>query len=233
MQPPGNHVHYLSSTLGPIAHPSKSLKITYMSVSIFLLLIALRREIETSSNIHTDDMVPYSVEREYAAHFTCMVARDQERSDLPVRKVELHALRSICMAGQRKALVACCECGQRQTLVRLLGQAGLNPVIGTSSSHAVSLLRSEAVAIAFCQDDLSGGGYKAVLEVAEQIAVPVVVCSRLADPKRYLVSMELGALDFICPPYGHAEVTALASAVLRACPSRARDPTGPASRATT
>ena len=118
------------------------------------------------------------------------------------------------MAGQPKALVACCECGNRQVLARLVGQVGLKPVIATSSSDAVSLLGSEAVLVAFCQDDLPGDGFKAVLKAAKRLAVPVVVSSRLADPKRYLESMELGAFDFICTPYYNTEVTALATAML-------------------
>src|SRR5271165_3795674 len=110
------------------------------------------------------------------------------------------------MAGQPKALVACCECGNRQVLARLVGQVGLKPVIATSSS--------DAVLVAFCQDDLPGDGFKAVLKAAKRLAVPVVVSSRLADPKRYLESMELGAFDFICTPYYNTEVAALATAML-------------------
>jgi DNA-binding NtrC family response regulator len=99
--------------------------------------------------------------------------------------------------------------------VGLIGQCGLKPVIATSTSDAVSLLGSEAVLVAFCQDDLPGDGVKAVLKAAKRVAVPVVVSSRLADPERYLKSMELGAFDFICVPYSNTEVTALALAMLQ------------------
>ena len=123
------------------------------------------------------------------------------------------------MAGQPKALVACCECENRQVLARLVGQCGLKPVIATSTSDAVSLLGSVAVLVAFCQDDLPGDGGTAVLKAAKRVAVPVVVSSRLADPERYLESMELGAFDFICVPYSNTEVTALALAMLHRPPS--------------
>jgi len=123
------------------------------------------------------------------------------------------------MAGLPKALVACCECGHRQVLVRLVGQCGLKPVVATSTSDAVSMLGSEAVLVAFCQDDLPGDGFKAVLKAAKRAAVPVVVSSRLADPERYLESMELGAFDFICMPYYNTEVAALAVAMLHGFPS--------------
>jgi len=107
--------------------------------------------------------------------------------------------------------------------VKLVGQCGLKPEIATSTRDAVSLLGSEAVCVAFCQDDLPGDGFKAVLKVAKRVAVPVVVSSRLADPQRYLEAMELGAFDFICPPYYNAEVRALASAVLHRSPSNPED----------
>lgn len=118
------------------------------------------------------------------------------------------------MAGLPKALVACCECGNRQVLVRFVVQCGLKPVIATNTSDAVSVLGSEAVCIAFCQADLPGDGFKAVLKAAKRVAVPVVVSSCLADPECYLESMELGAFDFICLPYCNSEVASLAVAML-------------------
>jgi DNA-binding response OmpR family regulator len=131
------------------------------------------------------------------------------------------------MAGLPKVLVACCECRNRQALVRVVGQCGLKPVIAMNTREAVSLLGSEAVVVAFCQDDLPGDGFKTVLKVAKRVAVPVVVSSRLADPERYLESMELGAFDYICPPYYSAELGALASAMLHRI--RAKPPTSSSS----
>lgn len=118
------------------------------------------------------------------------------------------------MAELLKAIVACCECGNRQILVRLVAQCGLKPVIVTSTNDAISMLGSEAVCVMFCQDDLPGEGFKAVLKASRRVAVPVVVCSRLDDPQRYLESMELGAFDFVCLPYRNTEVAALATAML-------------------
>jgi len=123
------------------------------------------------------------------------------------------------MACLPKALVACCECGNRQIiLVRLVARCGLKPVTATSATDAISMLGSEAVCVAFCQDDLPGEGFKAVLKAAKRAAVPVVVVSRLADPQRYLESMELGAFDFICLPYSGTEVAALATAMQHGSP---------------
>ena len=48
--------------------------------------------------------------------------------------------------------------------------------------------------------------------------MPVVVSSRLADPERYLESMELGAFDFICVPYYNTDIAALAMAMLHMSP---------------
>jgi len=117
------------------------------------------------------------------------------------------------MKFQAKALVACCECGSRQELVNLVARCGLTPVVTASTSAAVLMLGSESVCIAFCQDDLPGDGFRSVLKKAQQVAVPVVISSRLDDTQRYLESMQLGAFDFICQPYYYPEVAALASAV--------------------
>ena len=76
------------------------------------------------------------------------------------------------MAGLPKALVACCECANRQVLVRVVGQCGLKPVIATSTSDAVQMLGSEAVLVAFCQDDLPGDGFKAVLKATKPLLCP-------------------------------------------------------------
>ncbi len=140
-------------------------------------------------------------------------------SILPTGRLQIASIgdsrRSACTASQPKALVACCECGNRQVLARLVDQSGLKPVIATSTGEAVATLGSEAVLVAFCQDDLAGDGFEPVLKAAKRAAVPLVVSSRLADPKRYLESMNLGAFDFICAPYYNPEVAALARAMLQ------------------
>jgi DNA-binding NtrC family response regulator len=124
------------------------------------------------------------------------------------------------MACWPRALVACCECGHRQMLVKILAGCGLNPVVAASTREAVSMLGVESLCVAFCQDDLPDDGFKAVLKASQQGAVPMVICSRLADPERYLESMQLGAFDFISSPYHSPEVSALAKAMLGRFPSQ-------------
>lgn len=116
------------------------------------------------------------------------------------------------MTFQPTALVACCECANRQTLVKLVSQCGLKPIIATRTNDAVAILGSESLCVAFCQDDLPGDGFKAVLKAAQEVAVPVVISSHLNDSERYLESMRLGAYDFICLPYYYPEVAALTTA---------------------
>lgn len=137
------------------------------------------------------------------------------------------------MAYLSKALVACCECGHRQVLVNLIARCGLKPVIATSTGDAVSLLASGSVCVAFCQDDLPGDGFKTVLKAAGQAAVPVVICSRLADSSRYLESMQSGAFDFICLPYYYSEVAAVAAAMLHKFPPQTANPSSPTVRVAT
>ena len=137
------------------------------------------------------------------------------------------------MAYLSKALVACCECRHRQVLVNLITRCGLKPVIATNASDAIALLGSGAVCATFCQDDLPGGGFETVLKAANQAAVPVVVCSRLADSSRYLESMQSGAFDFICLPYYYAEVSAVAAAMLQRFPPQAANPSSSTVRVAT
>ena len=125
------------------------------------------------------------------------------------------------MAYTPKALVACCDCENRRVLVNLVTRCGLEPVIATGTRDAVSMLSSESVCVGFCQDDLPGEGFKAVLKAAQAVGVPVAVTSRLAEPGCYLESMQLGAFDFICLPYYYAEVAALAIAMLHKTPQPA------------
>ena len=113
-----------------------------------------------------------------------------------------------------KALVACCECGNLQILVRLVARCGLNPMVVTTTNDAVAILGDKAACVGFCQADLPGDGFKAVLKEARRVAVPLVVSSRPAHREHYLESMRLGAFDFICPPYYHTEVAALAMAMM-------------------
>lgn len=113
-----------------------------------------------------------------------------------------------------KAFIACCESGDRQVLVNLVARCGFRPMIATSTGDAISRLRKETSCIAFCHRELPGDGFKAVLKAAVEVAVPVVIASRLDDAQRYLEAMQLGAFDFICQPYSYSEVSALATAML-------------------
>jgi hypothetical protein len=88
------------------------------------------------------------------------------------------------MAYLPKALVACCECGHWQVLANFVMRCGFKPVIATSTSDPISMLSSKSLCVAFCQDDSPGDGFKAVLRAAQQVALPVVVSSRLADSQR-------------------------------------------------
>lgn len=112
------------------------------------------------------------------------------------------------------ALIACCECADRKILADLVARCGFRPMIAPSTRDAISRLRSESSGIAFCQEELPGEGFKAVLKAAVEVAVPLVIASRLDDAQRYLESMQLGAFDFICLPYSYSQISALAAAML-------------------
>ena len=113
------------------------------------------------------------------------------------------------MAIRTRALVACCSCEGRQLLVRLLTSRGVIPFVVTSTAHAVSLLRSGSVFVAFCQESFHGNGWRVVLREATKAAVPVVICCPATGSRCQKDCLELGAFDFLRLPYDITDVSTL------------------------
>ena len=116
-----------------------------------------------------------------------------------------------------QVLVACSHTPRRTALVEILAQCGLEPLIAADTSEIAAVLGGRPVHLVFCEDSLPEGGYREVLRITKAIGsgVPVVVCSPLGELDRYLEAMELGAFDFVAPPYRRAEVEAIVNAVRR------------------
>ena len=70
------------------------------------------------------------------------------------------------------------------------------------------------------------GGFEAVLDSlrARRPEARLLVCSRLDDINGYLHAMDVGAFDFLCPPYRLPEIKAILNNVLRECLDGKRRP---------
>jgi DNA-binding NtrC family response regulator len=82
-------------------------------------------------------------------------------------------------------------------------------------SEVRAVLAERPVHLVFCEDGLPEGGFREVLRLAETAGsdVPLVVCSLLGELDEYLEAMQLGAFDFIAPPYRRVEVESIINSV--------------------
>ena len=105
-------------------------------------------------------------------------------------------------------LVASSDAARRDALAGILVHCGLRPLIAISVNGVRTAFALGRVHLVFCEDELPGGGFRAVMQLASAAApaAPVIVCSRCGDLAQYLEAMEMGAFDFIAPPYRLSEV---------------------------
>ncbi len=108
-------------------------------------------------------------------------------------------------------LVANSDAGKRSALVHILAQCGLESTTVTSVDEVGAALAQQDVHLVFCEDVLPEGGFREVLRLAQATgsAVPLVVSSLLGEMEEYLEAMQLGAFDFIAPPYRHSELESI------------------------
>jgi len=117
-----------------------------------------------------------------------------------------------------QVLVACFDAEKRASLADILIQCGLDPFVATDLDGVRSILAQTHIHVVFCEVDLFPGGFREVLRLARtEPATSVVVCSLLGDLDEYLGAMQLGAFDFIAPPYRRAEVESIVNSVRRDC----------------
>lgn len=118
-----------------------------------------------------------------------------------------------------QVLVACSDPGRRTALVDILVQRGLEPMVATNVGEVRAVFAQRPVHLVFCEDDLPEGGFREVLQFAKatESGVPLVVCSLLGELDEYLNAMELGAFDFIAPPYRGADIASVINSVHKDC----------------
>ncbi len=106
------------------------------------------------------------------------------------------------MSQPQSLLVACSDASDREVLLTMLSTPNLTIETASDVTGAQKAL-SPDTALVFCEDRLSGGGYRELLRSIEQagLQVPLVVSSATGGPEQYLEAMELGAHDYITPPY--------------------------------
>jgi len=117
--------------------------------------------------------------------------------------------------GLLQVLVACADIERRASLVDVLSQCDVTPSTAASVSEVRTALRQRSVHLVFCEDGLPQGGFREVLGLtkATGAGVPLVVSSPLGDLNEYMEAMQLGAFDFIAPPYRRVEVESIVNSV--------------------
>jgi DNA-binding NtrC family response regulator len=114
-----------------------------------------------------------------------------------------------------QVLVACSDVERRTALVGVLTQCGLEPLTAENVSEVRAVLTQRPVHVVFCEDELPYGGFREVLRLMKATGseVPLVVSSLLGELDQYLEAMQLGAFDFIAPPYSRTEVESIVNSV--------------------
>ena len=107
-----------------------------------------------------------------------------------------------------QVLVVGSDVGNRTALVEILEECGLEPVTASNVEEAGNILARRPTHVVFCEDTLSDGGFREILRLvkATRPESQVVVASKLGDVDEYIEAMNLGAFDFIAPPYRDADV---------------------------
>jgi DNA-binding NtrC family response regulator len=107
-----------------------------------------------------------------------------------------------------QVLVVGSDVGNRTALVQILEECGLEPVTASNVEETGNILARRPTHVVFCEDTLSDGGFREILRLvkATRPESQVVVASKLGDVDEYIEAMNLGAFDFIAPPYRDADV---------------------------
>jgi len=107
-----------------------------------------------------------------------------------------------------QVLVVGSDVGNRTALVNILEECGLEPVIASNVEETGNILARRPTHVVFCEDNLPDGSFREILRLvrATRPDIQVVVSSKLGDVDQYIEAMNLGAFDFIAPPYRDADV---------------------------
>jgi len=126
-------------------------------------------------------------------------------------------------------LVVGWDAAKRAALVDILEECGLEPVIASNLEEAHNILARRPMHVVFCEDNLSDGGFRELLRLvkADTPEIQVVVSSRLVDVDEYIEAMNLGAFDFIAPPYRGTEIISVVDSASKRYRLKRKDGTIP------
>jgi two-component system, NtrC family, response regulator AtoC len=112
------------------------------------------------------------------------------------------------MEGHPHYLVASSHLEGRRALVRILEDLGVNAFVSATLAEAKELLFGQSIALVFCDDRLTDGSYRDLLQTLRtwEKTPHVVVTTRIGEWKDYLEAVRLGAFDMIQYPYRSADV---------------------------
>jgi DNA-binding NtrC family response regulator len=105
-----------------------------------------------------------------------------------------------------EVLVAYSDSEHSQVLATILGYCGLMPVLCSSLKEAQTLLRRESIRLVLCEERLSDGTFRDMLQETFSLGLPLVVFSRRDDSKLHLDTIESEGLNWIIPPFHHRQI---------------------------
>jgi DNA-binding NtrC family response regulator len=128
-----------------------------------------------------------------------------------------------------QVLVVGSDVVKRTALVDILEECGLEPVIASNLEETRNILARRPMHVVFCDDNLTDGGFREVLRLVKAATpeIQVVVSSRLADVDEYIEAMNLGAFDFIAPPYRGTEIISVVDSASKRYRLKRKDETMP------
>ncbi len=127
-----------------------------------------------------------------------------------------------------QVLVTGCDAGKRTALSNLLEEYGLEPMIASNVEETRQILKRRPMHVVFCEDKLPDGGFREILCRVKAIRpeIQVVVSSMLGDVYEYIEAMNLGAFDFVAPPYRSSEIVSIVDGAYRRYRVRRKDEAG-------
>ena len=128
-----------------------------------------------------------------------------------------------------QVLVVGSDVEKRTAIVDVLEECGLEPVIASSLEETRNILARRPMHVVFCEENLTDGGFREILRLvkATRPEIQVVVSSMLGDVDEYIEAMNLGAFDFIAPPYRGTEIISVVDSASKRYRLKRKDETIP------
>lgn len=121
------------------------------------------------------------------------------------------------MTNQWDVLVASSHVENRVAVVSALRRLPVNVISCAALQQAEEVLARQTVALVFCDESLSDGSFRELLDGVkrEKTSPKVVVAIRTGDWKEYLEAMQLGAFDAIRCPLRETEIENVVARAMR------------------